>query len=61
MIPVFTVIHMRSGSGFGHINLGLESTVTRDGNRMHIAASQWSHFTVIAPIGCDITLSNSAL
>jgi hypothetical protein len=61
MIPVFTVIHMRSGSGFGHINLGLDSTVTRDGNRMHIAASQWSHFTVIAPIGCDITLSNSAL
>ena len=61
MTPVFTVIHMRSGSGFGHINLGLNSTVTRDGNRMHIAASQWSHFTVIAPIGCDITLSNSAL
>lgn len=61
MTPVFTVIHMRSGSGFGHINFGLDSTVTRDGNRMHIAASQWSHFTVIAPIGCDITLSNSAL
>lgn len=61
MIPVFTVIHMRSGSGFGHINLGLDSTVTRDGDRMHIKASQWSHFTVIAPIGCSITLSNSAL
>lgn len=61
MIPVFTVIHMRSGSGFGHINLGLDSTVTRDGDRMHITASQWSHFTVIAPIGCEITLSNSAL
>lgn len=61
MTPVFTVIHMRSGSGFGHINFGLDSTVTRDGNKMHIAASQWSHFTVIAPIGCDITLSNSAL
>lgn len=61
MMPVFTVIHMRSGSGFGHINLGLDSTVTRDGDRMHINASQWSHFTVIAPIGCDITLSNSAL
>ena len=61
MIPVFTVIHMRSGSGFGHINLGLDSTVTRDGDRMHISASQWSHFMVIAPIGCEITLSNSAL
>lgn len=61
MIPVFTVIHMRSGSGFGHINLGLDSTVTRDGNRMHISASQWSHFMVIAPMGCDISLSNSSL
>ena len=61
MIPVFTVIHMRSGSGFGHINLGLDSTVTRDGDRMHITASQWSHFMVIAPLGVDITLSNSAL
>lgn len=61
MIPVFTIIHMRSGSGFGHINLGLDSTVTRDGNRMHITAGQWSHFTVIAPMGCDISLSNSAL
>lgn len=61
MTPVFTVIHMRSGAGFGHINLGLDSTVTRDGNRMHITASQWSHFTVIAPMGCEITLSNSAL
>lgn len=61
MIPVFTVIHMRSGSGFGHINLGLDSTVTRDGDRMHISASQWSHFMVIAPLGVDITLSNSAL
>ena len=61
MTPVFTVIHMRSGNGFGHINLGLDSTVTRDGDRMHISASQWSHFTVIAPLGCDITLSNGAL
>ena len=61
MIPVFTVIHLRSGSGFGHINLGLDSTITRDGNRLHIAASQWSYFTVFAPLGADITLSNSAL
>ncbi len=61
MTPVFTVIHMRSGSGFGHINLGLNSTVTRDGDRMHITASQWSHFMVIAPMGVDIALSNSAL
>lgn len=61
MTPVFTVIHMRSGSGFGHISLGLDSTITRDGNRLHIAASQWSYFTVFSPLGADITLSNSAL
>lgn len=61
MTPVFTVIHLRSGSGFGHLNLGLESTVTRDGNSLHITASQWSYFTVFAPLGADITLSNSAL
>jgi hypothetical protein len=61
MTPVFTVVHMRSGSGFGHINLGLNSTITRDGNRLHIPAGQWSYFTVTVPIGCEISLSNSAL
>lgn len=61
MVPVFTVIHMRSGSGFGHINLGLDSAVTRDGNKMHINASQWSYFTVTAPIGCEISVYNGAL
>lgn len=61
MIPVFTIIHLRSGSDFGHINLGLDSTVTRDGKNLHISASQWSYFTVFAPLGADITLSNSAL
>lgn len=61
MIPVFTIIHMRSGSGFGHINLGLDSTVTRDGNALHINATQWSFFNVIVPLGCEIELSNSAL
>ena len=61
MIPVFTIIHARSGSGFGHINLGLDSAITRDGNRFHINASQWSFFNVIVPFGCEITLSNSAL
>jgi hypothetical protein len=52
---------MRSGSGFGHINLGLDSAVTRDGNKMHINASQWSYFTVTAPIGCEISVYNGAL
>lgn len=61
MTPVFTVIHLRSGSGFGHISLGLDSTITRDGNRLHINASQWSYFTVFSPLGADISLSNSAL
>lgn len=61
MTPVFTVIHLRSGSGFGHINLGLNSTVTRNGKDLHITAGQWSYFTVFAPLGADITLSNSAL
>jgi hypothetical protein len=61
MTPVFTVIHMRNGSGFGHISLGLDSAITRDGNRLHINASQWSYFTVFAPLGADISLSNSTL
>lgn len=61
MTPVFTIIHMRSGSGFGHKNLGLDSEVTRNGNNLHIKATQWSFFTVIVPLGCEVTLSNSAL
>lgn len=61
MTPVFTVIHMRSGSGFGHISLGLDSTITRDGNRLHINASQWSYFTVTAPLGCEISIYNGTL
>lgn len=59
--PVFAIIHMRSESGFGYKNLGLDSQITRDGNRVHINASQWSYFMVIAPLGIDISLSNSAL
>ena len=61
MTPVFTVIHLRSGAGFGHISLGFDSEVTRDGNRLHINASQWSYFTVTAPIGCEISVYNGAL
>lgn len=61
MTPVFTVIHLRSDGNFSHINLGLDSAVTIDDNNLHINASQWSYFTVFAPLGADITLSNSAL
>lgn len=61
MTPVFTVIHLRSESGFGYKNLGLDSEITRNGNKLHINASQWSYFTVFAPLGADISLSNSAL
>lgn len=61
MTPVFTIIHMRSGSGFGYKSLGLDSTITRDGNRLHINSSQWSYFTVTAPIGCEISIYNGTL
>lgn len=61
MTPVHTVIHYRSGTSFGYINHGLDSTVTGKDNRIHISASQWSYFEVSVPDGCEITLSNSAL
>lgn len=61
MTPVLKVIHFRSGGGWTQLNLGLDSAVSVSGNNIHINASQWSHFTVKAPIGCEITLSNSAL
>lgn len=61
MTPVFKVIHVRKDSGWTQLNLGLDSTVSVSGNNVHINASQWSYFTVKAPLGCEITLSNSAL
>lgn len=61
MIPVLKVIHIRSDGGWTQLNLGLDSAVSVSGKNIHINASQWSHFTVKAPIGCEITLSNSAL
>ena len=61
MIPVFKVIHIRSDGGWTQLNLGLDSAVSVSGNNIHINASQWSYFTVKAPLGCEITLSNSAL
>lgn len=61
MIPVFKIIHIRNDGGWTQLNLGLDSTVSVDGNNIHINASQWSHYTVIAPLGCEITLANSSL
>ena len=59
--PVFKIIRIKSDSGWGELNLGLASEVTVKGNSIHIFATQWSYFTVRAPLGCEITLSNSAL
>jgi hypothetical protein len=61
MIPVVTIVHIRRDGGRGHVNLGQEITVTGDGNAIHISASQWGFYSVYAPLGANITLSNSAL
>lgn len=61
MTPVFKIIHIRRDGGWTQLNLGLDSTVSVSGNNIHIKSAQWSHFTVLAPLGCEITLSNSAL
>jgi hypothetical protein len=61
MIPVFKIIHIRNDGGWTQLNLGLDSTVSVSGNNIHINASQWSHFSVQAPLGCEIELTNSAL
>ena len=59
--PVFKVIRIKNDGGWGQLNLGLNSEVTVSGNNIHVFATQWSYFTVKAPLGCEITLSNSAL
>lgn len=64
--PVYKVIRIKKGdngvvTNWGELNLGLNSSVAVSGNSIHINASQWSYFTVKAPLGCEITLSNSAL
>lgn len=64
--PVFKVLRIKKNNsgdltGFGELNLGLASEVKVSGNSIHIFATQWSFFTVKAPLGCEITLSNSAL
>ena len=61
LTPVFTIIHLRTSSQFGFVNLGLEKTVTRSGNVLHIDASQYSYYTVFAPLGVEISLSSGAL
>lgn len=61
MTPVFKIIHIRSSGSWDELNLGLDSTVSVSGSNIHISASQWSHFTVKAPLGCEITLNNSTL
>ena len=59
--PVFKVIRIKKDGGWGELNLGLNSEVKVSGNSIHIFATQWSYFTVKAPLGTEITLSNSAL
>ena len=59
--PVFKVIRIKKDGGWGELNLGLNSEATVSGNSIHIFATQWSYFTVKAPFGCEITLTNSAL
>ena len=59
--PVFKVIRIKKDGGWGELNLGLNSEVTVSGNSIHVFATQWSYFTVKAPLGCEISLSNSAL
>lgn len=59
--PVYKVIRIKKDGGWGELNLGLNSEVKVSGNNIHIFATQWSYFTVKAPLGCEITLSNSAL
>ena len=59
--PVFKVIRIKKDGGWGELNLGLNSEVKVSGNNIHIFATQWSYLTVKAPLGCEISLSNSAL
>lgn len=61
MTPIFTIIHLRTDGGRGYVNLGAEVAVTGNGNAIHINGTQWSYYTVFAPLGTEITLSNSAL
>ena len=59
--PVHTIIQYRTDGYFDYVNLGQECTVTGEGINIHINAQQWSYFEVSVPMGCEITLSNSAL
>lgn len=59
--PVYKVIRILSNGNWGEVNLGHNSEVSVRGRDIHINASQWSYFTVKAPLGTKITLSNSAL
>lgn len=61
LTPVLTVVHLRTDGKIGYKNLGLEKTVTRSGNIVHIDASQWSYYTVFVPLEAEITLSSGAL
>lgn len=60
-VPVHTIIQYRTDGTFGYINLGYEIEVTREGKYIHLDALRWSYFEVSVPMGCEITLSNSAL
>ena len=55
--PVITVIKTHGN----YTNLGYARTIKTDGTNWHIAVSQYSTVTVIAPRGANIELSNESL
>lgn len=62
VLPVYSIIQYRTDGLIGSKHLGFdEYVVKKDGNRIHIDVSQYSFFEVSVPLGCEITLSNSAL
>lgn len=59
--PIFKVIRILKNGNWSELNLGNNNEVIVSNNIIHISASPWSHFTVKAPLGFKISLSNSAL
>ena len=61
-IPVYTIIHYATNGLLDTLQLGNNDfLVTRDGNKLHINAPQYSFLQISVPMGCEITISNSAL
>lgn len=61
MIPVITLIHWRTNGDIGLKHLGAEVDVTGDKNTIHINGSQYSFYSVYAPLGVEIDLENGAM